>query len=228
MGEILSEAVMQVMTPSLEYQDKTALAHVSKYADDYTGEIIDCHGNFRRGCIGIIHYIPEDAYERPWWREPNYPLKGCIERLVNAGWIKRVDGEEFDGALILNTSRLIRLMDIAETEMAQNQHVIDYEYLPDGIVIDPPCEDFADPLFLPFIRWADQLFDGDFAHTLADDVTDATTRLLDAHLSIERDHGWKETDPGRWTRAIANWKDHHLGDGNFRIPPQWKVTADDR
>ncbi|WP_144793833.1 hypothetical protein [Corynebacterium singulare] len=68
----------------------------------------------------MIHYIPEEAYERPWWREPDYPLKGCIERLVHARWIKRVDGEEHDGALILNTSRLIRLMDIAETEMAQN------------------------------------------------------------------------------------------------------------
>ena len=75
---------MQVMTPSLEYQDKMALAHVSKYADDCTGEIIDRDGNFRRGCTGMIHYIPKGAYERPWWREPNYPLKGCIERLVNA------------------------------------------------------------------------------------------------------------------------------------------------
>ncbi len=35
---------MQVMTPSLEYYDKTALEHVSKSADDYTGEIIDRHG----------------------------------------------------------------------------------------------------------------------------------------------------------------------------------------
>lgn len=66
LGEILSDAVMQVMTPSLEYYDKTALAHVSKYADDYTGHLIDRHGTFRRGCIGMIHYIPEEAYERPW------------------------------------------------------------------------------------------------------------------------------------------------------------------
>lgn len=119
---------MQVMTPSLEYYDKIALAHVSKYADDYTGEIIDRRGTIHRGYIGLIHYIPEEAHERPWWHEPEYPLKGCIERLVDAGWIKRVNGEEFDGAMILNISRLVRLMDLAETEMAQNQHVIDYTY----------------------------------------------------------------------------------------------------
>lgn len=227
MGEILNDAVMQVMTPSLEYQDKTALAHVSKYADDYTGEIIDRHGNFRRGCIGLIHYIPEEAYERPWWREPKYPLKGCIERLVNTGWIKRMEGEWLDGALMINTSRLVRLMDIAETEMAQNQHIIDYEYLPDGTAIDPPCEDFRDPDFLPFIRWADTKFPGDFAYTISDDVTDATARLLDAHTEIERDHSWAETDPTRWKRAILDWKDHQLRDGGFAIPEQWKVTADD-
>lgn len=227
MGEILSDAVMQVMTPSLECQDKIALAHVSKYADDYTGQTMDRHGNLRRGCIGMIHYIPEEAYERPWWREPKYPLTGCIERLVNTGWIKRVEGEEFDGALVLNTSRLIRLMDIAETEMAQNQHIIDWQVDEHGNDIAPPCEDFSEPLFLPFIRWADQLFDGDFAHTLADDVTDATARLLDAHFSIEPDHGWQETNPYRWKRAILNWKDHYEADGTFRNPDQWKVTADD-
>ncbi|WP_445440474.1 hypothetical protein [Corynebacterium argentoratense] len=202
MGEILSDAVMQVMTPSLEYYDKEALAHVSKYADDYTGRLIDRHGNFRRGCIGLIHYIPEEAYERPWWREPQYPLKGCIERLMDSGWIKRVNGEELDGAMILNISCLVRLMDIAETEMAQNQHVIDYTYLPDGTVIDPPCEDFSDTLFLPFIRWADAPFPGDFAYTLADDVTDAALRLLDAHIKIERDHSGQETNPDRWADCV--------------------------
>lgn len=227
MGEILNDAVMQVMTPSLEYQDKLALAHVSKYADDYTGDIIDRHGNFRRGCIGLIHYIPEEAHERPWWREPDYPLDGCIERLIQYGWLKRVqDAPELDGALMLNVSRLVRLMDIAETEMAQNQHIVSCEYLPDGTMIDPPCEDFSDPLFLPFIRWADTKFPQDFAYTLADDVTDATARLLDGHLSVERNHGWQETDPTRWKRAILDWKDHHLEDGGFAIPAQWKVTDD--
>lgn len=228
MGEILNDAVMQVMTPALQWHDKEALAHVSQYADDYTGDLIDRYGTFRRGCIGMIHYIPEEAYERPWWREPKYPLKECINRLVDAGWIKRVDGEEFDGALMLNTSRLIRLMDIAETEIAQNQHIIEWRVDEDGNDIDPPCQDFADPLFLPFIRWADSEFPQDFAHTLSDDVTDATTRLLDAHFEVERNHGWKETDATRWKRAILDWKDHYLEDGDtFRIPEQWKVTADD-
>lgn len=229
MGEILNDAVMQVMTPSLQWHDKEALAHVSKYADDYTGDIIDRHGTFRRGCIGMIHYIPEEAYERPWWREPEFPLKGCINRLVDVGWIKCVNGEEFDGALMLNVSRLVRLMDIAETEMAQNQHILSCEYLPDGSIIDPPCQDYSDPLFLPFIRWADQQFPQDFAYTLSDDVTDATSRLLDAHFEVERNHGWKETDPSRWKRAILNWKDHYLEEEDtFRIPAQWKVTADDK
>ena len=227
MGEILSDAVMQVMTPTVQWYDKEALAHISKYADDYTGEIIDRHGTIHRGCIGLIHYIPEEAYERPWWRETDYPLKDCINRLVDSGWIKRMDGEELDGALLLNTSRLVRLMDIAETEMAQNQHVINYEYLPDGTVVEPPCEDFSDPLFLPFIRWADSEFADDFAHTLADDVTEATARLLDAHTEIERDHSWQESNPDRWTRAILDWKDHYLEDGTFRIPEQWKVNAHD-
>ena len=58
LGEILSDAVMQVMTPSLEYYDKTALAHVSTYADDYTGDIIDRHGTFRRGCICLLYTSP--------------------------------------------------------------------------------------------------------------------------------------------------------------------------
>jgi len=229
LGEILNDAVMQVMTPSLQWHDKEALAHVSQYADDYTGDLIDRHGNFRRGCIGLITHIPEQAYERPWWREPKYPLKQCITRLEDAGWLKQIKGApELDGALVLNTSRLVRLMDIAETEIAQNQHIIEYEYLPDGTEIDPPCQDFADPLFLPFIRWADTEFAGDFAFTLSDDVTDATTRLLDAHFEVERNHGWKETDATRWKRAILDWKDHYLEDGDtFRIPEQWKVTADD-
>ncbi|WP_461379116.1 hypothetical protein [Corynebacterium hesseae] len=66
MGEILNDAVMQVMPPSLEYYDKIALTHVSKYANDYTGEIIHRHGTIHRGCIGLIHYVPEEAHERPW------------------------------------------------------------------------------------------------------------------------------------------------------------------
>lgn len=229
MGEILNDAVMQVMTPSLQWHDKEALAHVSQYADDYTGDLIDRNGTFRRGCIGLIHHIPEQAYERPWWREPKYPLKKCITRLEDAGWLKQVKGApELDGALVLNVSRLVRLMDAAETEIAQNQHIIEYEYLPDGSIIDPPCQDFADSLFLPFIRWADQQFPQDFAYTLSDDVTDATERLLDAHFEVERDHHWKESDPSRWKRAILDWKDHYLENGEFSIPAQWKVTADDK
>ncbi|MHC2548578.1 hypothetical protein ACUW9K_002359 [Corynebacterium hesseae] len=66
LGEILNDAVMQVMPPSLEYYDKIALTHVSKYANDYTGEIIHRHGTIHRGCIGLIHYVPEEAHERPW------------------------------------------------------------------------------------------------------------------------------------------------------------------
>lgn len=229
MGEILNDAVMQVMTPSLQWHDKEALAHVSQYADDYTGDLIDRQGNLRRGCIGLIHHIPEEAYERPWWREPKYPLKKCITRLEDAGWLKQVKGApELDGALVLNVSRLVRLMDAAETEIAQNQHAIEYEYLPDGTISDPPCQDFRDPAFLPFIRWADQQFPQDFAYTLSDDVTDATSRLLDAHFEVERNHDWKETNPDRWVRAILDWKDHYLENGEFSIPEQWKVTVVDK
>lgn len=135
---------------------------------------------------------------------------------------------ELDGALVLNVSRLVRLMDAAETEIAQNQHIIEWKVDEDGNDIDPPCQDFRDPDFLPFIRWADQQFPQDFAYTLSDDVTDATSRLLDAHLEVERNHGWKETNPDRWKRAILDWKDHYLENGEFSIPAQWKVTADDK
>jgi len=226
LGEILSDAVMQVMTPSLEYYDKEALAHVSKYADDYTGRLIDRHGNFRRGCIGLMHYIPEEAYERPWWREPQYPLKGCIERLVDSGWIKRVNGEELDGAMIFNISCLVRLMDIAETEMAQNQHVIDYTYMPDGTMIDPPCEDFNDPLFLPFIRWADVQFAEDFAHILADDVTGATARLLDAHTEIERDRReWRGYGPVASQRRYAQRDNPRFAESWPQADAQPSATA---
>ena len=72
LGEILSDAVMQVMTPSLEYYDKIALAHVSKYADDYTGHLIDRHGNFRRGCIGIcLLYTSPSPRDRQKSRMPS-------------------------------------------------------------------------------------------------------------------------------------------------------------
>ena len=120
---------------------------------------------------------------------------------MHKGWLKRVIGlPELDGALMLNTSRLVRLRDVAETEIAQNQHIIEWED-EDGNDIDPPCQDFHDPDFLSFVQWADTEFAGDFGGTLSDDVTAATARLLNAHFEVERDHGWEETNPGRWPRA---------------------------
>lgn len=227
MGEILNDAVMQVMTPSLAWYDKQALAHVSKFADDYTGDLIDRQGQFRRGCIGLINHIPVEAYEVPFWHEPKYPLARCIDSLVDKGWPKRVTGlPELDGAMMINTSRLVRLMDVSETEIAQNQHIIEWEVDEDGNDIDPPCQDFRDPDFLPFVRWADKEFIGDFGSTLSDDVSAATERLLSAHFEVERDHGWKETNPGRWPRAIMDWKELKTADG-FTLPEQWKVDAHD-
>lgn len=227
MGQVLENAVSHVMTPSLAWQDKIALAHVSKYADDCTGEVIDNHGRFRRGCIGLITHIPEDAYERPWWREDKYPLAGRIDSLEQKGWLKRMRGNhELDGAMMLNTSRLVRLMDCEETAWAQDQNFIEWED-EHGNDIDPPCEDFRDPDFLPFIRFADQVHPGDFEYTLLNDVQGPTTRIVEAHLRHDRHRDLRETNPQRWLRAIMDWKDLKTENG-FRLPEQWVVVAHDR
>lgn len=228
MGEILQDAVMHVMTPSLQWHDKEALEYVCKFADDATGDIFDTDGTMRRGCIGLIAFIPETAYERPWWRDRDYPLKQRIEALVEAGWLKRLDGgHELDGAMLLNTSRLVRMMDCEETSWAQNQNFIEWKVDEDGNDIDPPCEDFRDPDFLPFLRFADQVHPGDFAQTLLDDVATQTARIVDTCLTHESDRTWREDNPARWTRAIMDWKDLKTDDG-FRLPEQWVVSANDR
>lgn len=224
MGDILQTAVMHVMTPSLQWYDKEALGYVAKFADDYTGDMIDGHGQLRRGCIGLITHIPVDAFASPWWRERQYPLEGCIESLVQRGWLKRIVGEELDGALLLNTSRLVRMMDCEETSWAQNQHHIVYELDEHGNEIDPPCQDFADPMFLPFIRFADQLFPRDFESTLLNDVSSNAIQIADTCLIHDRDRTWLEDNPSRWTRAIHDWKEHAT-EGGFRVPAQWEVAA---
>lgn len=133
------------------------------------------------------------------------------------------DNHELDGALMLNTSRLVRLMDCEETAWAQDQNFIEWELGEHSDAIDPPCEVFRDPDFLPFIRSADQVHPGDSEHTLLNDVQGPATRIIEAHLR----HDLRETNQQRWRRAVMDWKDLKTENG-FRLPEQWVVVAHDR
>ena len=141
--------------------------------------------------------------------------------------MKRLRGNhELDGAMLLNTSRLVRLMDCEETAWAQDQNFIEWED-ERGDAIDPPCEVIRDPDFLPFIRFADQLHPGDFEHTLLNDVQGPATRIIEAHLRHDLHRDLLETNPQRWHRAVMDWKDLKTDNG-FRLPEQWVVVAHDR
>lgn len=226
MGEILQDAVTHVITPSLEWFNKTALEHIARFADDYTGNTITNTGQLRQSRIGLITEIPLEKFEYPYWREPDHPLQECIEHLIELGWLKALDGA-LDGALLMNASRLIRMMDVEETCFAENQHRIIYRTDEDGNEIPPPCEDYVDPLFKPFSHFADQVHPGDFEASILDDVTEQATRLVDTGWELERDHFWVEDRPERWTRAIHNWKDYLVDNNTFRVPEQWQVSANE-
>lgn len=124
-------------------------------------------------------------------------------------------------------NRLVRIIDIEETSIAQNQHIIPEKYDEEGNRIAPPSEWYADPLFEQFVDFAGQLMPGDFGARLCDDVSAHVERNIDATVSLDRDNDWEETNSARWTRAILDWKDLMTEDG-FRLPEQWVVGASDR
>lgn len=224
MGQNLSDAGMLVMTPDAWCYDKHALSHVAKFADDTTGPVVEDDGTVRQGRIGFIPRIPEEQFDTPWWACYGHSLRECIDNLCESGWLRSVGD---DGAYELNVNRLVRMIDIEETSIAQNQHIIPEKYDEEGNRIAPPSEWYADPLFEQFVGFAAQLMPGDFGAPLCDDVSAHVERNIDATVSLDRDNDWEETNPARWTRAILDWKDLTTEDG-FRLPEQWVVGASDR
>lgn len=224
MGQNLSDAVMLVMTPDAWCYDKHALSHVAKFADDTTGPVVEDDGTVCQGRIGFIPRIPEEQFDTPWWACYGHSLRECIDNLCESGWLRSVGD---DGAYELNVNRLVRMIDIEETSIAQNQHIIPEKYDEEGNRIAPPSEWYADPLFEQFVDFAGQLMPGDFGAPLCDDVSAHVERNIDATVSLDRDNDWEETNPARWTRAILDWKDLTTEDG-FRLPEQWVVGASDR
>lgn len=215
---------MLVMTPDAWCYDKHALSHVAKFADDTTGPVVEDDGTVRQGRIGFIPRIPEEQFDTPWWACYGRSLRECIDNLCESGWLRSVGD---DGAYELNVNRLVRMIDIEETSIAQNQHIIPEKYDEEGNRIAPPSEWYADPLFEQFVDFAGQLMPGDFGAPLCDDVSAHVERNIDATVSLDRDNDWEETNPARWTRAILDWKDLTTEDG-FRLPEQWVVGASDR
>lgn len=224
MGQNLSDAGMLVMTPDAWCYDKHALSHVAKFADDTTGPVEEDDGTVRQGRIGFIPRIPEEQFDTPWWACYGHSLRECIDNLCESGWRRSVGD---DGAYELNVNRLVRMIDIEETSIAQNQHIIPEKYDEEGNRIAPPSEWYADPLFEQFVDFAGQLMPGNFGAPLCDDVSAHVERNIDATVSLDRDNDWEETNPARWTRAILDWKDLTTEDG-FRLPEQWVVGASDR
>ena len=224
MGQNLSDAGMLVMTPDAWCYDKHALSHVAKFADDTTGPVVEDDGTVRQGRIGFIPRIPEEQFDTPWWACYGHSLRECIDNLCESGCLRSVGD---DGAYELNVNRLVRMIDIEETSIAQNQHIIPEKYDEEGNRIAPPSEWYADPLFEQFVDFAGQLMPGDFGAPLCDDVSAHVERNIDATVSLDRDNDWEETNPARWTRAILDWKDLTTEDG-FRLPEQWVVGASDR
>lgn len=224
MGQNLSDAGMLVMTPDAWCYDKHALSHVAKFADDTTGPVEEDDGTVRQGRIGFIPRIPEEQFDTPWWACYGHSLRECIDNLCESGCLRSVGD---DGAYELNVNRLVRMIDIEETSIAQNQHIIPEKYDEEGNRIAPPSEWYADPLFEQFVDFAGQLMPDDFGAPLCDDVSAHVERNIDATVSLDRDNDWGEMNPARWTRAILDWKDLTTEDG-FRLPEQWVVGASDR
>lgn len=180
MGQNLSDAVMLVMTPDAWCYDKHALSHVAKFADDTTGPVVEDDGTVRQGRIGFIPRIPEEQFDTPWWACYGHSLRECIDNLCESGWLRSVGD---DGAYELNVNRLVRMIDIEETSIAQNQHIIPEKYDEEGNRIAPPSEWYADPLFEQFVDFAGQLMPDDFGAPLCDDVSAHVERNIDATVS---------------------------------------------
>lgn len=224
MGEILRDAVSATFTPSLNGPEKSALVQIATHADDYTGETLSASGDIRQSYIGLCEYLPEPTRQRPRWFE-DADFNRYASTLERKGWIVRLREGHLDGAIGMNISRLVRVIDFYETVFANNYHLIPVEYDEHGHETTPEgCEDFADPLLLPIARWADRLWEHDFETPLLSDVTREANLLQDAHCALERDDNWVEEHPERWTRAIADWKDCFE---HNRTPAQWEVLVHD-
>lgn len=127
MGEILRDAVSATFTPSLNGPEKSALVQIATYADNYTGETLSASGDIRQSYIGLCEYLPEPTRQRPRWFE-DADFNRCASTLERKCWIVRLREGHLDGAIGMNISRLVRVIDFYETVFANNYHLIPVEY----------------------------------------------------------------------------------------------------